>query len=145
MRDSHLVDRFGRSIDYLRLSVTDSCDLRCSYCRPAGRSAYHEPADWLGFGELERSVAAFARLGVRCVRLTGGEPLLRRDLPRLAERLAALPGIGDLSLSANAIRLMPMAARLEEALRAAMALKPERHEFREQPAKVLRRMSMTGG
>lgn len=115
MRNSHLVDRFGRTIDYLRLSVTDRCDLRCTYCRPPGRTDYHEPLDWLGFGELERIVAALARLGVRRVRLTGGEPLLRRDLPRLAERLAALPGIEDLSLSTNAIRLAPMAARLRKA------------------------------
>jgi hypothetical protein len=88
-----LQDRFGRSIDYLRLSVTDRCDLRCSYCIPKGFKDFEEPENWLTFDEIERVVAAFARLGTRRVRLTGGEPLLRRNLPQLAARLAALPGL----------------------------------------------------
>lgn len=100
-----LTDRFGRRIEYLRLSVTDRCDLRCSYCIPEGFHGFEEPEHWLGFDELERLVAAFGRLGVRRLRLTGGEPLLRRDLPELAGRLATLPGIEDLSLSTNATQL----------------------------------------
>ena len=79
-----LSDRFGRSIDYLRVSVTDRCDLRCTYCMPKDFKDFEDPPDWLSFDELERVIAAFARLGTRRVRLTGGEPLMRRHLPRLA-------------------------------------------------------------
>lgn len=110
-----LSDRFGRSIDYLRVSVTDRCDLRCTYCMPKDFKGYEDPPDWLSFDEIERVVAAFARLGTARVRLTGGEPLTRRDLPRLAARLSALPGVRDLSLSTNGTRL----ARHAVALRAA--------------------------
>ncbi|WP_324778608.1 GTP 3',8-cyclase MoaA [Thiobacillus sedimenti] len=100
-----LVDQFGRRIDYVRLSVTDRCDLRCSYCMPEGFKGFEEPAHWLDFDEIERLIGAFARLGVRRVRLTGGEPLLRRNIAELAARIAALPGIEDLSLSTNATQL----------------------------------------
>ncbi|QNM97762.1 GTP 3',8-cyclase MoaA [Chitinimonas koreensis] len=110
-----LLDGHGRRIDYLRLSVTDRCDLRCSYCMPKGFKGFEEPANWLTFDEIERVVAAFARLGVRRLRLTGGEPLLRRDLPLLAARLGALPGVDDLSLSTNATRLDRHAAALRAA------------------------------
>ncbi|WP_148714126.1 GTP 3',8-cyclase MoaA [Chitinolyticbacter meiyuanensis] len=109
-----LIDRYGRQIRYLRVSVTDRCDLRCSYCLPKGHTSFEEPAHWLSFVELERLIGAFARLGVARVRLTGGEPLLRRDLPQLAGRLKAL-GLADLSLSTNATQL----ARHAEALKAA--------------------------
>lgn len=112
---SRLQDRFGRTIDYLRLSVTDRCDLRCGYCVPHGRHERAAPQDWLGAGEMARVVAAFARLGVSRVRLTGGEPLTRRDLPQLAARLRAVPGIGDLSLSTNATHLARHARALKEA------------------------------
>ncbi|MDK2123080.1 GTP 3',8-cyclase MoaA [Parachitinimonas caeni] len=112
---SALIDRFGRKIDYLRLSVTDRCDLRCSYCLPKGFKGFEEPADWLTFDEISRVVAAFGRLGLRRVRLTGGEPLLRRNLPELAKRLAALPGIDDLSLSTNATQLDRQADALKAA------------------------------
>ncbi|MDK2125690.1 GTP 3',8-cyclase MoaA [Parachitinimonas caeni] len=110
-----LVDRFGRRIDYLRVSVTDRCDLRCNYCLPKGFNGYQEPADWLTFDEMERVISLFTRLGVGRVRLTGGEPLLRRNLPELAARLSALPGLTDLSLSTNGTQL----ARHAPALRAA--------------------------
>ena len=100
-----LIDRFGRAIEYLRLSVTDRCDLRCTYCLPEGFNDFEEPAHWLTFDEIERVVGAFARLGVSRVRLTGGEPLLRRNLPELATRLKQLPGLTDLSLSTNATQL----------------------------------------
>ena len=110
-----LQDRFGRRIEYLRLSVTDRCDLRCTYCMPKGFKGFEEPAHWLNFDEIERLLAVFARLGVRRVRLTGGEPLLRRDLPDLAARLHRLPGIDDISLSTNATQL----AKHARALRAA--------------------------
>lgn len=110
-----LIDPFGRTIEYIRLSVTDRCDLRCSYCLPKGFQGFEEPAHWLSFDEIERVVGAFGRLGVKRVRLTGGEPLVRKHLPDLANRLAMLPGIEDLSLSTNATRLEKYAAQLKAA------------------------------
>ncbi|HEX2795806.1 MAG TPA: radical SAM protein, partial [Immundisolibacter sp.] len=107
---STLIDPFQRRIEYVRVSVTDRCDLRCSYCMPKGFDGFHEPEDWLTFSEVERVVGAFVRLGVQRIRLTGGEPLVRRDLPELAARLSALPGLTDLSLSTNAVRLDKYAA-----------------------------------
>lgn len=110
-----LVDPFGRGIEYVRLSVTDRCDLRCTYCMPEGFQGFEEPAHWLNFDEIERLIGAFARLGVKRVRMTGGEPLLRRNLPQLAARLSALPGIEDLSLSTNATQLARHAQALKDA------------------------------
>lgn len=115
MTSPTLFDSHGRRIEYLRLSVTDRCDLRCTYCMPDGPADCEERADWLTFDEIERVVAAFARLGVQRIRLTGGEPLLRKNISDLAARLAALPGISDLSLSTNGTQL----ARHARALRAA--------------------------
>ncbi len=112
---AQLLDPFGRSIDYLRLSVTDKCNLRCFYCLPEGFRGFEEPQHWLRFDEVERVIGAFAELGVRRVRLTGGEPLVRRDLPQLAANLAALPGLDDLSLSTNATLLSRHAVALREA------------------------------
>jgi cyclic pyranopterin phosphate synthase len=109
---SHLTDPFGRTIEYVRLSVTDRCDLRCHYCLPKDFQAFEEPEHWLTFAEIERVIRAFTTLGVRRVRLTGGEPLTRRDLPELAARLGALPGLSDLSLSTNAVQLKKHAATL---------------------------------
>ena len=108
-----LSDPFGRRIEYLRLSVTDRCDLRCSYCMPEDFKGFEEPADWLTFDEIERLLGAFARLGLQRVRITGGEPLLRRHLPELATRIAALPNINDLSLSTNATQLDKHATALK--------------------------------
>jgi len=110
-----LTDRFGRRIEYLRLSVTDRCDLRCSYCMPSGFRDFEEPHDWLTFDEIERVIRLFSELGTRRIRLTGGEPLVRKDLSALAQRLAALPGIEDLSLSTNATRLAKHASALKQA------------------------------
>ncbi|MDD2721835.1 MAG: GTP 3',8-cyclase MoaA [Gallionella sp.] len=110
-----LQDRFGRSIDYLRLSVTDRCDLRCSYCMPQGFNDYGEPVDWLTFEEITRVVAAFTRLGTSKFRLTGGEPLLRRNISELAARLKRIEGVEDLSLSTNATQLARHAAALKAA------------------------------
>ena len=112
---SQLLDPFGRSIDYLRVSVTDKCNLRCFYCLPEGFKGFEEPDHWLRFDEIERVIGAFAELGVSRVRLTGGEPLVRRDLPQLAANLAALPGLEDLSLSTNATLLSRHAMALREA------------------------------
>jgi cyclic pyranopterin phosphate synthase len=110
-----LIDSFGRPIEYVRLSVTDRCDLRCSYCMPRGFRGFEVPEHWLTFDEIERVIGAFGRLGVNRIRLTGGEPLVRKNLPALAARLAALPGILDLSLSTNATRLARQAGALREA------------------------------
>ncbi|MEN3031989.1 GTP 3',8-cyclase MoaA [Chromobacterium amazonense] len=110
-----LIDRHGRRIDYLRLSVTDRCDLRCRYCRPAGDASYAERADWLSFAEIRRVVSLFAVMGVGRVRLTGGEPLLRAGIVDLVADLAAMPGVSDLSLSTNATQLARYAARLKAA------------------------------
>ena len=110
-----LADSFGRRIDYLRISVTDRCDLRCSYCMPKGFREFEEPANWLNFDEIERLVAVFGKLGVRRLRITGGEPLLRQDLPQLVARLHRLDGIDDLSLSTNATQLDKYAGALKSA------------------------------
>lgn len=110
-----LEDGLVRRVEYLRLSVTDRCDLRCTYCMPAGFKDYEEPGLWLSFDEIERLAAVFARLGVKRIRLTGGEPLLRRNLPELAARLAGLPGVEDLALSTNGTRLKQHAAALRAA------------------------------
>lgn len=128
-----LIDPYGRSIDYVRLSVTDRCDLRCTYCMPEDFKGFEEPSHWLNFDEIERLVGVFAKLGVRRVRLTGGEPLLRRDLTGLAARLSALPGVEDLSLSTNATQLAKHADALKKAgvsrLNVSLdSLKPERVE-----------------
>ena len=115
MQPDVLQDRFGRRIDYLRISVTDRCDMRCSYCMPQGFSDYEEPQDWLTYAEIERVVAAFARLGTSRFRITGGEPLLRRNLSSLVARLATVPGAQDISLSTNATQLAKQAAALKSA------------------------------
>lgn len=96
-----LTDRWGRQIDYLRLSVTDRCDLRCAYCMPEDIKNFEQRVNWLKFDEIERIVAVFARLGVSRVRLTGGEPLTRPGLVELASRLGEISGVRDLSLSTN--------------------------------------------
>lgn len=126
-----LQDRFGRHVEYLRLSVTDRCDLRCTYCIPEGYKGFEEPELWLNFDEIERVIGAFARLGVSKIRLTGGEPLLRRNLPDLARRLSALDGVKDLSLSTNATQLAKHAVELKQAKVSRLnisldSLKPER-------------------
>ena len=114
MKDT-LIDPFLRRIEYVRLSVTDRCDLRCSYCLPQGFRDFEEPEHWLTFDEIERVMRAFTELGVRRIRITGGEPLSRGKLPELATRLAQLPGLEDLSLSTNATRLKKLAPALKQA------------------------------
>jgi len=101
----HLIDPFGRRIEYVRLSVTDKCNLRCFYCLPKGFKSFESQENWLTFEEIERVVKAFGELGVHRVRLTGGEPLVRKNLAHLSARLSNLPGINDLSLSTNATLL----------------------------------------
>src|SRR5580700_6263647 len=100
-----LIDNFGRLHDSLRVSVTDRCNIRCFYCMPEEAVQFAKRQDILTFEEIERFVRVAATLGVNKLRLTGGEPLLRRDLPRLIERLAIVPGIQDLALTTNAVLL----------------------------------------
>lgn len=109
-----LVDPFGRKIEYLRLSVTDKCNLRCFYCLPKGFKSFEIPENWLTFDEIERVIAAFGELGVHRVRLTGGEPLVRKNLAELSARISSLAGINDLSLSTNATLLEQQAESLYE-------------------------------
>ena len=109
-----LKDNFGRKIEYLRLSVTDRCDLRCFYCIPKGFKDFSTPKHWLNFDEIERVIAVFGQLGVRKLRLTGGEPLVRKNLPDLIQRLGQLEGIEDLSLSTNATQLAKYAPQLKK-------------------------------
>ncbi len=110
-----LIDPFNRKIEYVRLSVTDRCNLRCFYCLPKRFRDFEEPANWLSFDEVERVIGAFGELGVRRVRITGGEPLTRKNLPHLVQRVAALPAIEDLSLSTNAVNLDRQAQALRRA------------------------------
>ena len=112
-------DVFGRLLQDLRISVTDRCNFRCTYCMPAevfGERYEFLPRDQiLSFEEIERLTRIFTRLGVTKIRVTGGEPLLRRDLPELIRRLAVIPGIEDLTLTTNGYLLPPMAKELREA------------------------------
>ncbi len=100
-----LIDSYGRRIEYLRLSVADKCNMRCFYCLPKGHKQFERQNNWLTFDETERVVHVFADLGVSHLRITGGEPLIRADLPVLTRRLMQIPGIEDLSLSTNATLL----------------------------------------
>lgn len=113
--NSALIDPFGRRIEYLRLSVTDKCNLRCFYCMPKGFKDFEQSDNWLTFNEIERVIKAFTELGVARVRLTGGEPLVRKDITDLAQRLTTLPGLDDLSLSTNATLLDKQAMALKHA------------------------------
>ena len=99
----------------MRLSVTDKCNLRCFYCMPKGFKDFEQPENWLTFDEIERVIKAFTELGVARVRLTGGEPLVRKNIAQLSQRLTALPGLNDLSLSTNATLLDNHADALKQA------------------------------
>jgi cyclic pyranopterin phosphate synthase len=110
-----LHDRQGRRIDNLRISVTDRCNLRCSYCMPAEGLAWLPRGAVLTFEEIERLVRIFVGLGIEKVRLTGGEPLVRRDLPVLVSLLSRIDGLRDLSLTTNGLRLAELAPALRKA------------------------------
>ncbi|MDQ7074186.1 MAG: GTP 3',8-cyclase MoaA [Gammaproteobacteria bacterium] len=109
---TQLIDQFKRPIEYVRLSVTDRCDLRCFYCMPEDHHEFQEPEEWLSFDEVERVIGAFTRLGVSRIRITGGEPLVRRNVDQLVKKLAVLPGLDDLSMSTNAVSLSRFAQPL---------------------------------
>jgi len=110
-----LVDGQARVVKYLRFSVVDRCNLRCRYCMPAEGVTFAPRDALLSYEEIERLTRVFVRLGVESVRLTGGEPLLRKGLTGLVARLAAVPGVRDLALSTNATHLAPIAAELRAA------------------------------
>ena len=109
-----LVDSFGRVHNNLRISVTDRCNIRCTYCMPEVVQ-FLPKQELLTFEEIERFVRVAAGLGIDKIRLTGGEPLVRRDLPVLVRKLAAVPGIVDVGLTTNGLLLAPMAEALYEA------------------------------
>ncbi len=109
------LDRLDRPLRKLRISVTDRCNLRCGYCMPEEEYKWLPRSAILSFEEITTLVDAFTRLGVHEVRLTGGEPLLRRDLPVLVRMLAAHPALDDLALTTNAVGLAAEAAFLREA------------------------------
>jgi len=110
-------DVFGRPLEHLRISVTDQCDLRCAYCFPSEEKSpcFLNQADLLGFDEIIRLARQLVELGVRKVKITGGEPLLRPGVTNLIKRLSALPGLKDLSLTTNGSRLADLAKPLRDA------------------------------
>jgi len=108
-------DQFGRTIQYLRVSITDKCNLRCVYCMPLEGLEWLQREQILDYEEIERIVRVMAPMGLERVRITGGEPLVRRDVPELVKLLAAVPGIRDLSLSTNAVLLAEQAEALRSA------------------------------
>ncbi len=112
MYKKQLIDKFQRQIKYLRLSVTDRCDFRCFYCIPKGFHDFQEPEQWLTFQEIEQLVRVFAQLGVKRLRLTGGEPLVRKNVVDLVRRLSNISGLDDISLSTNASQLSKYAKML---------------------------------
>jgi GTP 3',8-cyclase len=109
-----LIDGFGRVVDDLRVSVTDRCNFRCTYCMPAEGLAWLPKAEILTYEEIARLVRVFAGMGVHTVRLTGGEPLARRDLPKLVEQLSSIGDL-DLALTTNGTALDKLAAPLARA------------------------------
>ena len=107
-----LVDQFGRLHDNLRISVTDRCNIRCFYCMPETGVKFQPREEILSFEEIERFVRVAVSLGVRKIRLTGGEPLVRKDLADLIGKLAAIPGVEDIALTTNGVLLKEQAAGL---------------------------------
>ena len=105
-----MIDSYGRQIDYLRISVTDRCNLRCTYCMPAEGVPLVCRREILSYEEITGVARAAAAIGITKIRLTGGEPLVRRDLVRLVEMLAVIDGIRDLAMTTNGI-LLPHHAR----------------------------------
>lgn len=113
--DLRLVDAFQRTINYMRISVTDRCNLRCLYCMPEEGLPWIPRNEVLTYEEIATIVQAIAPLGLKRIRITGGEPLVRKDLPVLVRMLASVPGIEDIALSTNGILLAENAKPLAEA------------------------------
>ena len=110
-----MIDQFGRTVRYLRVSVTDKCNLRCVYCMPLEGLDWLKREEILTYEEITQVVRTMAGMGLERVRITGGEPLIRRDLSDLVKMIAAIPEIDDLSLSTNAVLLADQAEALKEA------------------------------
>jgi len=126
-----LKDQFGRSIEYLRISVTDRCNFRCTYCMPLEGLPWLPKADILSYEEITAIVSQLAPLGLRRIRLTGGEPTIRPALTTLVRQLRAIPGVEDIALSTNGVRLPELAQPLRDAgldriNMSADSLRPER-------------------
>jgi GTP 3',8-cyclase len=113
--EASLVDSFGRVHTNLRISLTDRCNLRCFYCMPADNAEFMDRAELLTFEEIERFVRVVIGLGVNKIRLTGGEPLVRREVHKLVAKVAPLPGIADVGLTTNGILLAEHAQSLWDA------------------------------
>src|SRR5438105_3590800 len=111
---SQLIDTFGRIHNNLRISVTDRCNLRCTYCMPED-VVFMDKGQLLSFEEIARFVGVAVPLGIDKIRLTGGEPLMRRDLPRLVRMLAAIPGIRDIGMTTNGLLLADQAQEFFDA------------------------------
>ncbi|MDX1566753.1 MAG: GTP 3',8-cyclase MoaA [Longimicrobiales bacterium] len=113
--DAPMTDQWGRRIEYLRISVTDKCNLRCIYCMPEEGLEWLKRDEILDYEEIAEIVRVMAGMGLKRVRITGGEPLVRKDLPVLVRMIDQVPEIEDISLSTNAVLLAPMAEELRDA------------------------------
>ena len=109
-----IVDKYNREIDYLRISVTDRCNLRCVYCMPANGIVSKSHNDILSFEEICRIVRSAVKMGIKKVRITGGEPLVRKDLDLLIEKLNQIDGLREIALTTNGMYLKECAARLKK-------------------------------
>jgi cyclic pyranopterin phosphate synthase len=126
-----LLDQFGRTIEYLRISVTDRCNFRCSYCMPVEGLPWLPKSDILSYEEIREVVTQLAPMGLRRIRITGGEPTIRPQLSTLVRFLRAVPAVEDIALSTNGVRLPDLAQELAEAgldrvNMSADSLRPER-------------------
>jgi GTP 3',8-cyclase len=128
---STLLDQFGRRIEYLRISVTDRCNFRCSYCMPIEGLPWLPKQDILSYEEIAEVVRQLAPMGLRRVRITGGEPTIRPQLSTLVRQLRAIPAVEDIALSTNGVRLPELArelaaAGLDRVNMSSDSLRPER-------------------
>jgi cyclic pyranopterin phosphate synthase len=111
---SVLIDKYGRALNYLRLSVTDQCNLRCYYCMPEDGIAFARKQELLSFEEMELLMGVFTRLGVRKLRLTGGEPFVRKDIMSFIERISKTNSLDEITLTTNGTLLAPHLSKLKE-------------------------------
>ena len=109
------MDSFGRTVDYLRISITDRCNERCLYCMPEGYKGWEKQADHLTAEEIVRVVRVTAGMGFRKFRLTGGEPLVRHDLLEIVRAMASIPGVEHIGISTNGTKLAALAQPLRAA------------------------------